>query len=134
MTDKKTSLAVDDNVTELAMFNTALRDHYDFKGAKSAVEALEIMNTPAAGTIDMILLDIEMPNISGFEFLHDIRKNPRHMKTPVIIVSCHSEPDFLEHAKNSSASEVLTKPVDPAVLLETIARVFSSPPKTPFDL
>ena len=134
MTDKKTILAVDDNVTELAMLNRYLRDHYDFRGAKSAVEALEIMNSAAVHAIDMILLDIEMPDISGFEFLHTIRKNPQFMTTPVIFVSCHTEPDIMEHAKKSSAAEVLTKPVDPAVLLETIDRVFSSPRKTPFDL
>jgi CheY-like chemotaxis protein len=129
--NKKNILAVDDNITQLKIYESSLGSHYDLTPVKSATEALKIMDTIS---YDLILLDIEMPDVSGFEFLHQVRKNPRYMTTPIIIITSHSDPGFLSHAKNSSASGVLTKPVKPKQLISAIESAFAKPPKNPFGL
>ena len=119
MEKKKIVLAIDDNVQQLTEFKTFLVGKYDFRAVKAASEALNFLNN---NTVDIILLDIEMPNISGFEFLEDIRKIPSYIRVPIIIVSAHSDHEFLNRARNSSAADVLTKPVSPEKLIETIEK------------
>jgi len=132
MEDKKVVLAIDDNVTQLKIYQGILTPQYDVKVVKSASDALGVLKETK---VDVILLDIEMPNISGFEFLHDIRKIPRYMYEPIIIISGHTEPEFLDTAKHSSAASVLTKPVQPEALLEAIEKALTeSPHKNPFGL
>jgi CheY-like chemotaxis protein len=83
---------------------------------------------------DLILLDIEMPDVSGFEFLHTIRKIPRYMTKPIVIVTGHSDSDILAHAENSSASGVLIKPVESGQLHGAVEKALCTPAKKPFDL
>jgi len=118
--EKKIILAIDDNVMQLKIFQGILVPKYDVRVVKSASDALGLLKEV---TVDAILLDIEMPNISGFEFLYDIRKIPSYMNVPIIIVSGHVEPDFLETAKTSSATCVLSKPVNPESLIQAIEGV-----------
>jgi len=131
MGDKTIIMAVDDNVMQLKIFQGILTPQYDIRVVKSASDALGLLKEVK---VDLILLDIEMPNISGFEFLHDIRKIPRYMYVPIIIVSGHAEPDFLATVRNSSAAEVLIKPVQPEALIEAIEKALSSSPQNPFGL
>jgi PleD family two-component response regulator len=119
MTDRKTVLAIDDNVQQLNEFKSFLGQKYDLRVVKSASEAISFLNKNKS---DIILLDIEMPNISGFEFLEDIRKIPSYKSMPIIIVSGNSGYDFLNKAKNTSAAAVLIKPVNPEILIETIEK------------
>ena len=116
---KKIVLAIDDNKMQLDMFEKMLGSKYDVRTANSASTALAFLNTDQA---DIILLDIEMPNISGFEFLGDIRLIPSYMKVPILIVSGKSGPEFFNKARNSGAFEVLSKPVKTDVLIETIEK------------
>ena len=119
MDGKKIVLAIDDNVQQLREFDVILVPKYDLRVVKSAADALSFLNKHKS---DIILLDIEMPNISGFEFLEDIRKIPSYMKVPVIIVSGNTGTEFFQQAKNSSAADVLSKPVRPEVLVATIEK------------
>ena len=118
--EKKVVLAIDDNLQQLSEFKSILAGRYDLRVVKSASEAISFLNKNQS---DVILLDIEMPNISGFEFLEDIRKIPSYVTVPIIIVSGNSGPDFFLKAKTSSANDVLSKPVDPEVLINTIEKV-----------
>ena len=119
MEEKKIVLSIDDNVQQLTEFKCILVPKYDFRAVKSASEALNFLNN---NNVDIILLDIEMPNISGFEFLDDIRKIPSYISVPIIIVSGNSGEDFLKQAKNSSASDVIIKPVIPEGLITSIEK------------
>jgi len=122
MAEKKIVLAIDDNVQQLNEFKHMLVSQYDLRVVKSASEALFFLNSNNA---DMILLDIEMPNISGFEFLDDIRKIPSYDQVPIIIVSANNGQDFLDRAKSSSATDVLIKPVAPDTLIEKIEKALA---------
>ncbi|MCL1815601.1 MAG: response regulator [Treponema sp.] len=122
MENKKLILAIDDNMSQHVLFQGMLSPQYILRAAKSTSEALSFLNK---NKVDLILLDIEMPNISGFEFLEDIRKIPSYMEVPIIIVSGKTGEDFLKQAKNSSAFDVLTKPVDAKHLIATIEKAFA---------
>jgi PleD family two-component response regulator len=123
MDKKKIILAIDDHVTQLKAFELILTPDYDVRIVKSASDA---MNYLTAKEADIILLDIEMPNISGFEFLGDIRKIPSKSTVPIIIVSSNSGEDFFKRARNSSAFDVLTKPVTKEMLIETIEKALEN--------
>jgi len=122
MADKLIVLAVDDNLQQLSEFKTMLSIKFDLRTVKAASEAISFLNK---NKIDVILLDIDMPNISGFEFLEDIRKIPSYFITPIIIVSGNTGQQFLNEANNSSADAVLIKPVIPSVLIETIEKAYT---------
>ena len=123
MESKKRILAIDDNVGQLTEYKCILVPKYDYRAVKSASEAMSFMNK---NSVDLILLDIEMPNVSGFEFLEDIRKIPSYIKVPIIIVSGNTGQDFFQKAKSSSAFDVLSKPVNSEVLNETIRKAIVS--------
>ena len=122
MENKKIVLAIDDNAVDLRLFNEMLVPKYDLRAVKAASEALNFLNV---NKVDIILLDIEMPNISGFEFLADIRKIPSYINAPVIIVSGNTEREFFDKARNSSAADVLTKPVSPDMLVKSIEKALA---------
>ena len=123
MAETKKILAIDDNMVQLNIFKTILATKYDIQTANSASHALNFLNN---NKVDAILLDIEMPNISGFDFLYDIRKIPSYIKVPIIIVSGKTGQGFFELAKSSSAFDVLTKPVIPETLIHTIEKAITS--------
>ena len=131
MAEKKNILAIDDDPVVLRILSALLASTYELQISKSAMEATVLM---VQDPPDLILLDIEMPDISGFEFLHTIKKNPKFMNIPVVIVSGHVETEFIIHAERSGASSVVAKPIDKDDLLKKITRAFEEPPKSILDL
>jgi CheY-like chemotaxis protein len=123
MSQKKVVLAIDDNLQQLSEFKTMLTPQYDLRVVKSASEAIAFL---IRNTSDVILLDIEMPNISGFEFLGDLKKIPAYINTPIIIVSGNKSEEFLNEAKNTKVFDMLIKPVAPDVLITAIEKAISS--------
>jgi two-component system chemotaxis response regulator CheY len=75
--------------------------------------------------VDIVLLDIEMPNVSGLEFLQDIRRIPSHSHVPIIIISSKSGEEFDNQVKASTATDVLAKPIAPEKLVAIIEKYFT---------
>ena len=119
MAGKKIVLAIDDNLQQLSEYKNMLVPKYDLRVVKAASEAIAFLNR---NHCDVILLDIEMPNINGFEFFKDIKDIPSYMNTPIIIISGNSGGEFINKCKACNASDVLHKPVLPEVLIETIEK------------
>jgi CheY-like chemotaxis protein len=120
--DKKIVLAIDDDKIQLAVFKGILARKYDLRTANSASEAMNYLNNYPA---DAILLDFKLPNISGFDFLIDIHKIPNYVNVPIILVSGNEGKEFLDQAKASTAFAVMSKPVIPEDLIETIEKAIS---------
>lgn len=131
MAEKKVILAIDDDPLVLGVLSSLLNPVYDLRISKSAVDASIFMDKVQP---DLILLDIEMPDISGFEFLHTIKKNPRFMGVPVVVVSGHREHEIAEHAEKSGASGVVSKPINEEDLFKKIKDAFEKPQKNIFGL
>jgi putative two-component system response regulator len=117
---RKTILAVDDIVTVLTMIRKILDNTYEVCLAKSAEIALTILNS---NKVDLILLDIDMPEMSGFDFLSSLRENPRFTDIPVIFVTAHATRDFIVQANKAGAKDFVVKPVTPTILLAKINAV-----------
>jgi len=122
MEKKKSVLVVDDEPMLLEVVKSMLESHYEVGLTDSASGALNFLNK---NLVDCILLDITMPNINGFEFLKDIRKIPSYFDVPIIIVSGNTGKEFFNTAKNSSAFDVLTKPIKKDLLISTIEKAMT---------
>jgi response regulator RpfG family c-di-GMP phosphodiesterase len=118
---KKTILVVDDVAMSLTAIRSILRDYYEVCISKSAKAALMVLERVR---IDLILLDLEMPEVSGFEFLKQIQENPDWMKIPVICVTAHSKPSDINEAVVRGVRGYLVKPINAQVLLKKIQQMF----------
>lgn len=111
-------LVVDDNLHNLELILAYLEDiECETLSAEGGQEALEmIKNDPP----DLILLDVMMPKISGFEVCKRIKNNPETAGIPVIMVTALSEMGDIERAINSGTDDFLSKPVNKWELLTRV--------------
>ncbi len=114
----KRVLIVDDSKLIHKMFEMMLRP-YELVHALDGREGLQKL---AAHTdIDLILLDINMPNMNGLEFLAEIKRNAAFAELPVIIVSTEGKEEDAERALEAGASAYITKPFRSEQVLAKIA-------------
>ncbi len=76
--------------------------------------------------VDLILLDIMMPHMTGFEVLSELRALPQHRDTPVIMLTAKGHATDREQAATLGASDFLTKPFSPKKLLARIDEIFAA--------
>jgi CheY-like chemotaxis protein len=92
--------------------------------AANPAEAFEIlsMNSPAddATSVDLILMDIRMPEMSGIEACKVIKANELVGDVPVIMVTAHDDEEHLSNAFNAGAMDYITKPVNRVELLSRV--------------
>lgn len=108
-------LIVDDNPDNLkVLFQTLHQANYKVVVANNGFDALSRLQqiTPA-----IILLDILMPDMDGFELYHIIRDNPLTVKTPIIFLSALTDIQYLTQAFNIKAIDYITKPFHPQEVL-----------------
>ncbi len=119
--ENKVILVVDDTAINIDLLSGLLRPHYKVKAAKSGEQALKIL---AKGGIDLVLLDIIMPGLSGYQTLAKIRDSADIAHTPVIFVSGNDDAG-LSQAEGASAQGFLSKPVDARRALQLIAETLA---------
>ena len=74
---------------------------------------------------DLILMDLRMPRMDGFEAIKELRKDPTTEEIPVIAISAWASAKHKERAMEAGANEHFTKPVDLTRLLDTIKRLLA---------
>ncbi len=113
-----TILVVDDNQQNLELLQAYLED-VDCQAvpARDGIEALEII---AKEPPDLILLDVMMPKMSGFEVCKRIKNDPKTTDIPVIMVTALNEFGDIERAIDSGTDDFLSKPVNKLELLTRI--------------
>ncbi len=106
-------LAVDDEPLIRRLLETTLvgLGYSDNTFAADGAEALKCLNA-ASEPFDCILLDIEMPNLNGIDFLKQLRKVPTYRSTPVIMLTAMSEKSYIDESFANGATDYLTKPLD----------------------
>lgn len=117
----KNILVIDDDITILTAMRKILEHDYEVSLAKSAEVAWSILNNIQ---IDMILLDVEMPSISGLDFMKYLQESAVFCYIPVIFVTSHGTPDVIKQAMEFGVKYFLVKPVSPDILLKKIKAVF----------
>ena len=125
MKERKIILAVDDMPESLTLLRSILKDYFDIRVAKSAKMALGLLNNLQ---VALILLDIEMPGMSGFEFLRQVNvKDSLNKDTPVIFVTSHADKKFISQALDNGAKGYLLKPIKADALYKKIDAVIGMP-------
>ena len=114
---KPVVLAVDDSKVYLTQFKNILSSNFDVHGIISPLAALEMVKNMQ---VDIILLDLGMEEMNGFDFLENLRKDPNSSKIPVIVVSGYSTEKHISAAKNFGADDFISKPPEPDILKEKI--------------
>ncbi|MCH7557707.1 MAG: response regulator [Planctomycetes bacterium] len=113
-----TVLVVDDNQQNLELLQAYLEDvDCQAVSARDGLEALEII---AKDPPDLILLDVMMPKMSGFEVCKRIKNDPKTSDIPVIMVTALNEFGDIERAIDSGTDDFLSKPVNKLELLTRI--------------
>ena len=111
---KPTILVVDDMTTTLLLLHDLLKDTYEVKIAKSGTKALEILESP--NDIDLILLDIEMPDINGYDVCKRIKNNEQTKNIPIIFITGRTSQEDEEYGLNLGAIDYITKPFNKAIV------------------
>ena len=108
-------LVVDDSATTRAMIISAIEVLEDTRvvEANNGFDALRLLPLMP---FDLIITDINMPDISGLELINFLKKNPEHKNTPLIILSTEKSEKDKERGLVLGASEYLVKPFDPEKL------------------
>ena len=74
-------------------------------------------------TYALIVTDVNMPDVNGIELTNYVRKSPRHVHTPLVVISTDGSAVDRQRAMSAGACAFLAKPFTPDELLETVARV-----------
>lgn len=115
---KGTILIVDDNTNNLKLLAGVLKENnYDFRMAKSGQLALNILEKT---TPDLILLDIQMPEMDGFETCIRIKENKENSKIPIIFLTANIDSESIAKAFESGGLDYVTKPFNSNELLARI--------------
>lgn len=123
-TPKKTILIVDDAPTNIDLLKGLLREHYRIKAATSGEKALAI--AAKAPTPDLILLDVMMPDLDGYETCRRLKADPVTADIAVFFVTGRLDPDERATGLRLGALDYILKPVDPERLLERVAAVLDT--------
>ena len=121
MTDKRTTiLAIDDDITILTSIRAIFENTYEVSLAKNTDIAKTILQT---ANINLILLDMEMPNVSGMDFLEALQGDPSYYHIPVIIVSSLGTSDVVIEIKKRGAIDFVVKPISATTLVDKVQSV-----------
>ncbi|MBF0317333.1 MAG: response regulator [Nitrospirae bacterium] len=112
-TEKEIVLIVDDTIANIEITNEALQDTYMTYFATNARDALE---TALAVRPDLILLDIIMPDMDGYELFRLLKKEPSLADVPVIFITSMDQKDDETVGLELGAVDYISKPINPAVV------------------
>ena len=121
MATKGSVLVVDDeDALRTVLSSELVNEGYDIKTASDGDEAISVLEK---GRFDLVLLDIKMPRVSGFEVLKHIRQN--HPGTKVVMLTAFADLKNAIESKKLGADDFVSKPYDLVDLLTTIERVLT---------
>ena len=114
-------LTVDDSATMRDMVCHTLRDAgYDTVQAEDGTKAMEVLN----GTrIDLIITDLNMPNMDGFTLIEQARATDAYKFTPILMLTTESDAQKKERGKAAGATGWVVKPFNPEKLVQAVNKV-----------
>ncbi len=115
-----TILAVDDSASMRQMVSFTLKSAgYDVTDAEDGLIALNIAKTK---NFDLVITDVNMPNMDGITLIAELRKLPNFKFTPLLMLTTESAADKKMAGKNAGATGWIVKPFNPDQLLSVIKR------------
>ncbi len=127
--DKKhTVLLVDDNAQNLELLEVYMEDVPSAR-VVTATNGLEAMEKVEAESPDLILLDIMMPKMSGFEVCKRLKSSPETRDVIIIMVTALNEPSDIERAAECGTDDYLTKPIDRKAMVDLVTSLLATKAK-----
>ena len=112
--DGQLILLADDSITTLTMVSARLqRSGYDVVTATRGDEALALARERPPL---LVVLDVDMPGMDGIEVTRLLREDPSFAETPIILLTSHTEPEYIKAALDAGASAYVAKPFSPQEL------------------
>lgn len=115
--EKRVVLVVDDTSLNLALVSNLLKDKFKVKVALNGQQALAIA---AATPPDLILLDIMMPEMDGYETCQRLKADEQLKNIPVIFLTAKNQPEDEEKGLELGAVDYITKPISPPILMARV--------------
>ena len=127
MSAPKTILVVDDSATMRRMVMATLQklDGVTFQQAQSGLEALERLTIDK---MDLVILDLNMPDLHGLEVLRFVRAHAAFSSIPVIILTTRGDDESKAAALGAGATRYLTKPFSPEAFVEQVQSLLHAAP------
>lgn len=121
----RTILVVDDSSTMRRMIIAALQglDDVGFDQAATGLEAIERL---AVASVDLVVLDLNMPDVHGLEVLRFVRTHETFRALPIVVLTTRSDQDSRLAAMGEGATLYLTKPFTPETLRPEVQRLLST--------
>ena len=119
-TEKATVLVVDDTPENLTLMASLLKDKYKVRVAKSGEAALGMV-APGEPLPDLILLDIMMPGMDGYEVCRRLKSEPVTRDIPIIFLTAMTATEDETKGLDLGAADFITKPVNPPIVLARVA-------------
>jgi DNA-binding response OmpR family regulator len=117
-------LVVDDEEVIRSLLRlTLVREGYDVSEAESGEEALDLLQKRS---VDLIILDVMMPGLDGFDVCRQIRQQSPAAAAPVLMLSARKDARARQRSKEAGANAYLTKPVKTAELLWHVRRALNA--------
>ena len=114
-------MTVDDSPTVRQALETTLRQAgYD---VVEAVDGRDALDKWTDGPVDMLVTDLNMPNLDGIALIKEIRQKPGNRFMPIIMLTSESQPEMKEEGKKAGASGWIVKPFKPEQLLAVVRMV-----------
>ncbi|MBI5454648.1 MAG: response regulator [Deltaproteobacteria bacterium] len=118
--DKKI-LIVDDCETTRKLLSYIIRERgYKIIGASNGIEALEVM---ASNPVDLVVTDLNMPQMDGFELSRSLRGQPEYQELPIIMITTESGDHDRKMGMEAGVNTYLSKPITPQRLLYEIEKL-----------
>ena len=114
-----TVLVVEDNLMNLELLVQLLEDRYEVVTARDGQQGLDLA---AERSPDLIIMDLSLPVLDGWEATRTLKADPATSAIPVVALTAHAMPGDDERAREAGCDDVLTKPVDEDLLLDTLDR------------
>ncbi|MCJ0763494.1 adenylate/guanylate cyclase domain-containing protein [Variovorax terrae] len=111
-------LVVDDTPDNLYLMTALLEEHYEVMLAPSGARALEMVQSDAPP--QLILLDIMMPDMDGYDVMRRLRQDPATAAIPVIFLTALTSVDEEQFGLDLGATDYITKPISPPILLARV--------------
>ena len=115
--EKRSILIVDDSAANIKVLSSILRQEYRILVAKDGAETLEFLAT--TGRPDLVLLDIVMPGIDGYEVCRRLKEDNKTADVPVVFITAKTDEAEREKGLGLGAAAYVTKPFD----VETVRRI-----------
>jgi two-component system chemotaxis response regulator CheY len=114
-------MTVDDSKTMRDMVSFTLKNAgYNILEAEDGEKGVQVANS---SNVDLVITDLNMPNMNGLDLIRSLRSNPKYGSTPILMLTTEGDSSKKMEGKNAGATGWIVKPFQPEKLLEVVKKV-----------